>query len=44
MGIVLSAKSMLLNPDRVEDARAGKAPTLYKAEDANRADTKTLLP
>jgi len=42
--IVLSAKSMLLNPDWVEDVRAGKSLPLLKAEDANIAYTDTPLP
>jgi 2,4-dienoyl-CoA reductase-like NADH-dependent reductase (Old Yellow Enzyme family) len=42
--IVLSAKSMLLNPNWVEDVRSGKALPLYKSEDANVAYTETPLP
>lgn len=42
--IVLSAKSLLLNPDWLEDIRAGKSLPLYKAEDANIAYTETPLP
>jgi 2,4-dienoyl-CoA reductase-like NADH-dependent reductase (Old Yellow Enzyme family) len=42
--IVLSAKSLLLNPDWVEDMRAGKSLPLYKAEDANIAYSDTPLP
>jgi 2,4-dienoyl-CoA reductase-like NADH-dependent reductase (Old Yellow Enzyme family) len=41
--IVLSAKSILLNPEWVEDIRAGKSLPLYKAEDANIAYTDTPL-
>jgi 2,4-dienoyl-CoA reductase-like NADH-dependent reductase (Old Yellow Enzyme family) len=42
--IVLSAKSILLNPEWVEDVRAGTSLPLYKAEDANIAYTDTPLP
>jgi 2,4-dienoyl-CoA reductase-like NADH-dependent reductase (Old Yellow Enzyme family) len=42
--IVLSAKSMLLNPDWVEDVRQGKPLPLYKSADANIAYTETALP
>ena len=42
--IVLSAKSILLNPDWVEDVRAGKSLPLYRADDANIAYTDTPLP
>jgi 2,4-dienoyl-CoA reductase-like NADH-dependent reductase (Old Yellow Enzyme family) len=42
--IVLSAKSILLNPDWVEDVRAGKPLPLYRADDANIAYTNTPLP
>ena len=42
--IVLSAKSILLNPEWIEDVRAGKSLPLYKAEDANIAYTETPLP
>jgi 2,4-dienoyl-CoA reductase-like NADH-dependent reductase (Old Yellow Enzyme family) len=42
--IVLSGKSMLLNPDWVEDVRSGKDLTLYKSEEANVAYTETPLP
>ncbi|MGW8322321.1 MAG: NADH-dependent flavin oxidoreductase, partial [Thermodesulfobacteriota bacterium] len=42
--IILSAKSMLLNPDWVEDVRAGKPLPLYRADDANIAYTDTPLP
>lgn len=42
--IVLSAKSMLLNSDWVEDVRAGKPLPLYRADDANIAYTDTPLP
>lgn len=42
--IALSGKTALLNPDWVEDLRAGKALPLYKAEDANVAYTAEPLP
>ena len=42
--IVLSAKSMLLNPNWVEDVRAGKSLPLYKSEEANIAYTEKALP
>ena len=42
--IVLSGKSILLNPNWVEDVRAGKTLPLYKSEDANIAYTETPLP
>jgi 2,4-dienoyl-CoA reductase-like NADH-dependent reductase (Old Yellow Enzyme family) len=42
--IVLSAKSMLLNPNWVEDVRAGKSLPLYKSEEANIAYTDKALP
>jgi 2,4-dienoyl-CoA reductase-like NADH-dependent reductase (Old Yellow Enzyme family) len=42
--IVLSAKSMLLNPDLVEDIRSGKDLPLYSSEEANRAYTGEALP
>ncbi len=42
--IVLSAKSILLNPDWVEDVRAGKSLPLYKSEEANIAYSDTPLP
>jgi 2,4-dienoyl-CoA reductase-like NADH-dependent reductase (Old Yellow Enzyme family) len=42
--IVLSAKSILLNPDWVEDVRQGKTLPLRKAEEANIAYTNTPLP
>ncbi|MEN8265083.1 MAG: NADH-dependent flavin oxidoreductase [Nitrospirota bacterium] len=42
--IVLSAKSILLNQDWVEDLRAGKSLPLYKTEDANVAYSDTPLP
>ena len=42
--IVLSAKSLLLNPDWVEDVKAGKSLPLYKAEDADIAYSDTPLP
>lgn len=42
--IVLSAKSMLLNPNWVEEVRSGKDLPLYKSEEANVAYTDTSLP
>jgi 2,4-dienoyl-CoA reductase-like NADH-dependent reductase (Old Yellow Enzyme family) len=42
--IVLSAKSFLLNPNWVEDVRAGKELPLYKPEAANIAYTDEPLP
>jgi 2,4-dienoyl-CoA reductase-like NADH-dependent reductase (Old Yellow Enzyme family) len=42
--IVLSAKSLLLNPDWVEDVRSGKQLPLYKSEEANVAYTDEPLP
>lgn len=42
--IVLSAKSILLNPNWVEDVRAGKELPVYKTEDANIAYTDEPLP
>ena len=42
--IALSAKSMLLNPDWVEDVRQGKELRLYASEEANIAYTETPLP
>jgi 2,4-dienoyl-CoA reductase-like NADH-dependent reductase (Old Yellow Enzyme family) len=42
--IVLSGKSMLLNPDWVEDLRAGKTLPSYKSEEANIAYTDNPLP
>jgi 2,4-dienoyl-CoA reductase-like NADH-dependent reductase (Old Yellow Enzyme family) len=42
--IALSAKSMLLNPDWVEDVRQGKALPLYKSQEAEIAYTDTPLP
>ena len=42
--IVLSAKSILLNPDWVEDVRAGKELPLYTSEQANIAYTDEPLP
>ena len=42
--IVLSAKSMLLNPNWVEDVRAGKSLPLYESEEANIAYTDKALP
>ena len=42
--IALSSKSFLLNPNWVEDVRAGKELPLYKSEDANVAYTDEPLP
>jgi 2,4-dienoyl-CoA reductase-like NADH-dependent reductase (Old Yellow Enzyme family) len=42
--IVLSAKSMLLNPNWVGDVRAGKQLPIYKSEEADIAYTKEPLP
>jgi 2,4-dienoyl-CoA reductase-like NADH-dependent reductase (Old Yellow Enzyme family) len=42
--IVLSAKSMLLNPNWVEDVRSGKDLPLYGSEEANIAYTEKPLP
>jgi 2,4-dienoyl-CoA reductase-like NADH-dependent reductase (Old Yellow Enzyme family) len=42
--MVLSAKSILLNPHWVEDVRAGKELPLYKSEEANVAYTDKPLP
>jgi 2,4-dienoyl-CoA reductase-like NADH-dependent reductase (Old Yellow Enzyme family) len=42
--IVLSAKSILLNPDWVQDVRAGKAMPPYSSDEANVAYTDTPLP
>jgi 2,4-dienoyl-CoA reductase-like NADH-dependent reductase (Old Yellow Enzyme family) len=42
--IVLSAKSILLNPNWVEDIRKGKQLPLYKSEEANIAYTDEPLP
>ncbi len=42
--IVLSAKSLLLNTDWVEDVRAGKELPLYSSESANVAYTNEPLP
>jgi 2,4-dienoyl-CoA reductase-like NADH-dependent reductase (Old Yellow Enzyme family) len=42
--IVLSAKSMLLNPNWVEDVRSGKDLPLYGSEQANIAYTEKPLP
>jgi 2,4-dienoyl-CoA reductase-like NADH-dependent reductase (Old Yellow Enzyme family) len=42
--IALSAKSMLLNPNWVEDVRQGKDLPLSKSEEANIAYTETPLP
>jgi 2,4-dienoyl-CoA reductase-like NADH-dependent reductase (Old Yellow Enzyme family) len=41
--IALSSKSVLLNPNWVEDVRAGKTLPLYKADDANVAYTSEPL-
>ena len=42
--LALSAKSMLLNPNWVEDVRQGKTLPLYASEEANIAYTDTPLP
>jgi 2,4-dienoyl-CoA reductase-like NADH-dependent reductase (Old Yellow Enzyme family) len=42
--IVLSAKSLLLNPNWVEDVRSGKELPLYKSEEADVAYTDKPLP
>ena len=42
--IVLSAKSMLLNPNWVEEVRRGKPLPLYRAEEADIAYTEPPLP
>ncbi len=42
--IVLSAKSLLLNPEWIEDIRAGKTLPLYSSEEANIAYTDEPLP
>ena len=42
--IVLSAKSILLNPNWVEDIRAGKVLPLYESKEAGVAYTDTPLP
>jgi 2,4-dienoyl-CoA reductase-like NADH-dependent reductase (Old Yellow Enzyme family) len=42
--IILSAKSMLLNPDWVKDIRSGKDLPLYKSEEANIAYSDEPLP
>lgn len=42
--IALSAKSMLLNPNWVEDVRQGKTLPVYRSEEANIAYTATPLP
>jgi 2,4-dienoyl-CoA reductase-like NADH-dependent reductase (Old Yellow Enzyme family) len=41
--VVLSGKSFLLNPDFVEDVRAGKSLPLRRSEEANIAYTEELL-
>jgi 2,4-dienoyl-CoA reductase-like NADH-dependent reductase (Old Yellow Enzyme family) len=42
--IILSAKSILLNPDWVADLQAGKSMEAHASEDANIAYTETALP
>lgn len=42
--IILSAKSILLNPDWVEDIKARKPLEAFKSDDANIAYTDTPLP
>jgi 2,4-dienoyl-CoA reductase-like NADH-dependent reductase (Old Yellow Enzyme family) len=42
--IALSSKSILLNPNWVEDVRAGKVLPLYKSDDANIAYSTEPLP
>lgn len=42
--IILSGKSLLLNPDWIADVKAGKEMPPYKAEDANIAYTDKPLP
>ena len=42
--IILSAKSMLLNPDWVEGVRIGRELPLYASADANIAYTEEPLP
>ena len=42
--IILSAKSMLLNPDWIKDIKAGKTLSPYSSEEANAAYTDTPLP
>ena len=42
--MVLSAKSILLNPNWVEDLRTGKELPLHRAEEANVAYTDAPLP
>jgi len=42
--LILSAKSFLLNPNWVENLRAGKTLPLYSSEDANIAYTGELIP
>ncbi len=42
--IVLSGKSILLNPNWVEDVRAGKQLPIYESEEANIAYTDEPLP
>jgi 2,4-dienoyl-CoA reductase-like NADH-dependent reductase (Old Yellow Enzyme family) len=41
--IVLSAKSLLLNPNWVQEVRDGKSLPLYSSEDANIAYTDKVL-
>jgi 2,4-dienoyl-CoA reductase-like NADH-dependent reductase (Old Yellow Enzyme family) len=42
--IVLSAKSMLLNPNWVEEVRSGRPLRPYSSEESNIAYTDTPLP
>jgi 2,4-dienoyl-CoA reductase-like NADH-dependent reductase (Old Yellow Enzyme family) len=42
--MVLSAKSILLNPNWVEDVQSGKDLPLYQSEEANVAYTDKPLP
>jgi 2,4-dienoyl-CoA reductase-like NADH-dependent reductase (Old Yellow Enzyme family) len=42
--IALSAKSMLLNPNWVDDVRQGRKLPLHKSSEANIAYTETPLP
>lgn len=42
--IILSAKSMLLNPNWVEDVRMGKKLPVHKSQEADIAYTETVLP
>jgi hypothetical protein len=43
-GLLSSAKSILLNPNWVDDIRQSKELPLYKPEDANAAYTDEPLP